>query len=788
MNLKEKVASFYEAIGHQVEASYKNFPQLVVASSPGLGGTEYRNVWVQESTPERVDKNWEKSVLNTLKELLQTRRNGTNIFLVYNREGLSKDFAGEIRALGFTMVAEADFFDATFRSELSLDKGITDSKKEIVDETKKLENLLIPQPYRKVHADSQNEGTKEDLVKDLTNLFSKTTKDPKVVILVGPAGAGKSAAFNLIYAKTYDHFIERKKKREAACRPIPLTPKHIKRNRGAELDDVIDSFIQEEVSKSLKKEAFNWLVDAGYSSLFIDGLDEILASDTKVFDEYFLDRLTAAGSRAKVLLCVRDSLLQSCTELKNFIEYGGDGLVEILELQPWGKEQHREFSKKVHKKENQEKFNSLVSQEAIKPIAQNAFCCKQIAELLESNIQAIPRNTFDLYDTLLKNFLEREKSKGLFNRISIKSEDIREYLESIGEEYCSKQEDKLHLDELKETARIFSAEDEEDETIKVLIKLPLIRKSLDGQGITFVHESWGSFLLASRLLKSFDNQSNINQQLLLDLIKKVDLTKVPDVIKLISDKIEPSESCEFLIRLFAGLEEDDDNSYRNILSIILCTNFKNTAEYDLIPFERRNLGGIRFDGCDLSGVSFDGCNLRGAIFKNCNLSRTSFKGVIFEDTLVDSCNLDESKAGNLEFFSSLVLEGKKIFSPKDAVHLWANSYSGSLETAVESTKISPNEKAIRILFMKFFKSAGQLGRHDFSYDGFTHIRLTPGAAPIRELIDVLVKTGFFRMRERPRRKILRPDGAKLDEMVQFVKNDKISPDLKAVINELDRDS
>lgn len=60
MNLKEKVASFYEAIGHQVEASYKNFPQLVVASSPGLGGTEYRNVWVQESTPERVDKNWEK--------------------------------------------------------------------------------------------------------------------------------------------------------------------------------------------------------------------------------------------------------------------------------------------------------------------------------------------------------------------------------------------------------------------------------------------------------------------------------------------------------------------------------------------------------------------------------------------------------------------------------------------------------------------------------------------------------------------------------------------------------
>jgi len=90
--------------------------------------------------------------------------------------------------------------------------------------------------------------------------------------------------------------------------------------------------------------------------------------------------------------------------------------------------------------------------------------------------------------------------------------------------------------------------------------------------------------------------------------------------------------------------------------------------------------------------------------------------------------------------------------------------------------------------MKFFKNAGQLGRHDFSYDGFTHIRLTPGATPIKELIDVLVKAGFFRMRERPRRKILRPDGDKLDEMVQFIKNDKLSPDLKAVINELDMET
>jgi len=787
VNLKEKVASFYEAIGHQVESSYKNFPQLVVASSPGLGGTEYRNVWVQDSTPEKVDKNWENSVLKTLKELLQTRRNGTNIFLVYNREGLSKEFAGEIRALGFTMVVEADFFDATFRSELSLDKGITDSKKEIIDETKETENLLIPQPYRKKRGEGQEDEINDDLVKDLTTLFSKTAKEPKVIILVGPAGAGKSAAFNLIYAKTYANFVERKRKRDSACRPIPLTPKHIKRNRGAELDDVIDSFIQEEVSKSLKKEAFNWLVDAGYSSLFIDGLDEILASDSKVFDEYFLDRLTTAGSCAKILLCVRDSLLHSCTELKNFIDYGGEGLVEILELIPWGKEQHKEYSKKIQKKENQEKFNRLVSQEGIKPIAENAYCCRQIVQLLDSNINSIPRNTFDLYDTLLRNFLDREQSKGLFNKISIKPIDIREFLESTGEEYCSKQEDRLHLDELKETAQIFSAENEEEETIKVLIKLPLIRKSHDGQGITFVHESWGSFLLASRLLKSFENQTNINQQLLLDLIKKVDLTKVPDVIRFIADKIAPNESCEFLLRLFPYLEEDDENSYRNILSVILSTNFKNNADFDGVPFERHNLGGIRFDGCDFSRISFDGCNLRGTKFINCDLSGTSFKGVIFEDTLIDSCKLFDSKIGSLEFFSSLVIDGKHLLSPKDALFAWTSTATGKADYGAEEIKVSPNEKAIRVLFMKFFKNAGQLGRHDFSYDGFIHVRRTPGASPIKDLIEILVKAGYFRIRERPRRKVLRPDGDKLNEMVQFIKNDKISPDLKSVIHELDRD-
>ena len=788
MSLKGKVASFYEAIGHQVDSSYPKFPQLVVASSPGLGGTEYKNVWVQESTPEKVDKNWEKGVIENLKGLLQIRRNGTNIFLVYNREGLSKDFLGEIRGLGFNMVVEADFFDATFRSELSLDKGITDSKKEIIDETKEIENLLIPQPYRKQPGEYQKDEINDDLVKDLTTLFSRTAKEPKIIILVGPAGAGKSAAFNLIYARTYANFIERKRKRDSACRPIPLTPKHIKRNRGAELDDVIDSFIQEEVSKSLKKEAFNWLVDAGYSSLFIDGLDEVLASDSKVFDEYFLDRLTTVGSCAKVLLCVRDSLLHSCTELKNFIEYGGAGLVEILELLPWGKKQHEEYSRKIQKKENQEKFIRLVSQDGVKPIAENAFCCSQIVQLLDSNVNTIPRNTFDLYDTLLRNFLEREESKGLFNKISIKPDDIREFLESTGEEYCSKQEDKIHLDELKETAQIFSAENEEEETIKALIKLPLIRKSLDGQGITFVHESWGSFLLASRLLKSFTNQTNINQQLLLDLVKKVDLTKIPDVTRFIADKIESNASCDFLLRLFPNLEEDDENSYRNILSIILSTNFKNTAEFDCVPFERHNLGGIRFDNCDFSRISFDGCNLRGTKFVNCDLSGTSFKGVIFEDTHIDTCNLLESKIGSPEFFSSLVIDNKKMLSPKDAVFSWTSSATGKADNDCEEVQVSPNEKAIRVLFMKFFKNAGELGRHDFSYEGFIHIRRTPKAAQVKDLIDKLVKAGFFRIRERPRRKVLRPDGDKLNEMVQFIKNDKVSPYLKAVIHDLDRET
>ena len=117
MNLKEKVAGFYEAIGHQVEAAYKEFPQLVVASSPGAGGKEYRNVWIQESTPDKVDKNCEKGILKTLKELLQRRRNGPYLSFLQEKE-LSRILGRSGPRL--TIVAEADFSTniqiRTFRS------------------------------------------------------------------------------------------------------------------------------------------------------------------------------------------------------------------------------------------------------------------------------------------------------------------------------------------------------------------------------------------------------------------------------------------------------------------------------------------------------------------------------------------------------------------------------------------------------------------------------------------------------------------------------------------------
>ena len=105
----------------------------------------------------------------------------------------------------------------------------------------------------------------------------------------------------------------------------------------------MDTFLETEISRPIGSNTLKWLLDQGFVHLMLDGLDEILAVDDNFFSDFLLDRVTVPDGHSQILICVRDSLFNSCTSLTEFIEaMAGD--VEIFKLCDWDLSTQRDYS------------------------------------------------------------------------------------------------------------------------------------------------------------------------------------------------------------------------------------------------------------------------------------------------------------------------------------------------------------------------------------------------------------------------------------------------------------
>jgi hypothetical protein len=779
VKLIDKVRSYYKAL--QYEGSYehrKDFPNLVVARrESATGGKDTQVIWVQDQTPDKVDAKWETKILGDLGKVAEKQR-GSFTFLIYNRENLSQEFLRLVKNLNFNVQVESNFFDATFKSELPLQTGTMDACREILVAADEERRHRIKQPYEILDQAMAVKERKDDISKDLAGLFAKGSEKPRVVLLLGPAGAGKTSAFNAVFQKTFEAFKERRQKREEACRPLPLIPSHIRRGSGVLFQDVINSFLETDMARPIRAEAFNWLVDQGFASLFIDGLDEILASDSTIFNSFFLERLTNQNSRARILLCVRDSLINTCNDLRTFIEDAG-GMIEILRLAPWGRKEREEYKGRFQDGQLRDRFTQLTSDKKIDSVASNAFCCKQIGDLLEAGGNLKIENTSGLYQTLLEGYVEREFGKNLFAGLKINRESVIDYLESLGESFYKNEGKPVLLSEMRDLAALLASTPEEEEgAILTLTKLPLFRYAESKDSVNFIHESWGSYLFSNRIAKSLG--APVGEQIFANYLNTADFGKSSLLLKMAAENIDPRKIRSFCENKMELLNEQ---GFRNFLRILFASPAVTEVDLKKIDFERKPLEGLEFRGLNLEGVVFDGSDLAGAIFEKCNLSGSSFMGVVFENTVISECELKKSRIGNLDYFSSLRLGGHFFQDSIGAVHRW-KIQSGEVKAETKAPKSDPNEIQIKRLFSKFVYPNGQYIRDDLDYGGFCSGMRIPGARPIKEIVDLLVKRGYLIEKNRPRHRIQRPDGEKLNEMTQFVTKNRISEGIKEIIQTL----
>ena len=779
VKLIDKVRSYYTAL--QYEGSYeqrKDFPNLVVARRESVtGGKDTQIIWVQDKTPDKVDPKWETKILGELGKVAEKLR-GSFTFLIYNRENLSQEFLRFVKKLNFNVQVESNFFDATFKSELSLKSDTIDACREILTEADKERKIRIKQPYEVLDQAMAIRERRDDIAKDLAALFAKGSDKSRIVLLLGPAGAGKTSAFNAVFEKTFETFKERRQKREVACRPLPLIPSHIRRGAGVAFQDVINSFLETDMARPIRAEAFNWLVDQGFASLFIDGLDEILASDSTIFNSFFLERLTNQQSRARILLCVRDSLINTCNDLRTFIEDAG-GVIEILRLAPWGKKEREEYKGRFHDGKLRDRFTQITSDKKIDSVASNAFCCRQIGDLLEGNGNLNFENTSGLYKTLLEGYVDREFGKNLFSGTQISRDSVVDYLESLGESFYKNEGKPVLLSEMRDLAALLAqTPDEEERAVLSLTKLPLFRYSESKDSVNFIHESWGSYLFSSRIAKSIS--ASVGDQIFASYLNGADFGKSSLLLKMVAENIDATK-----IKIFCQEKIDllNEQGFRNFLRILFASPAIRDVDFKKIDFERKALEGLEFRGLNLEGVVFDGSDLAGAIFEKCNLSGSSFMGVIFENTLISKCDLTKSRIGNLDYFSSIRLDGHLFQSSAEAIHRW-RIQSGETPAETKAPKVDPNETQIRRLFAKFVYPNGQYIRDDLDYVGFCAGMRIPGAKPIKEIVDLLIKRGYLLEQIRPRHRIQRPSGDKFTELTGFVTKNRVSDGIREVIRYL----
>ena len=345
-------------------------------------------------------------------------------YLVASRIGYSQQFLTEAtRILGEAggIRVPVEFFDAAYRIERKEARRARSVLGAILDLAENVRR--VPQPFSIRDGLSESRRTKPNI--DLVEYLRTAIRDPgpKLRIIDGAAGSGKTIAFNALTSALYQEFITAKRARHARMRPVVFLPEHLRGRRVGYVDDIIAAVAETDIAELTTPEQFKWLLKNGHSIWMFDGLDEFYAGDSDFFS-FVEEALSAPDSRAQFVICTRDSLLASSPAFRAFLERQlakGD-TVEICELSPWTAEAWRELAwleleggrEGALGSPRVERFVAALERSSeIAALAQLPFYCSVMLSHFHQNGD-MPHDELDVLDLLVESMIRREHGKHVF--------------------------------------------------------------------------------------------------------------------------------------------------------------------------------------------------------------------------------------------------------------------------------------------------------------------------------------------------------------------------------------
>ena len=286
----------------------------------------------------------------------------------------------------------------------------------------------------------------DDLLDALTGQAEANEARPSLTLVTAPAGAGKTIIFNAFYAWLYERFHAIKQRKKGVFpRPLFFIPEMLATQDEYSFERLMDAVLATDSAMPISGEHLLWLHRNGYVSLMFDGIDEILAQQND-FLEALCGSLAAPDSRAKVVLCMRDGLLDTSEPIRNFLdrlEQTNNCVINEYRLLPWNEDDRKrlftlrasDWVKQLDKPSPQRNGHflaapglsvgdetrlvaaleaSVANTPYLSNLLTNPFYCEVVADAYFSSREfdvPMPSGAFELLDGLLRQMLRREREK-----------------------------------------------------------------------------------------------------------------------------------------------------------------------------------------------------------------------------------------------------------------------------------------------------------------------------------------------------------------------------------------
>ena len=228
-------------------------------------------------------------------------------------------------------------------------------------------------------------------------------------------------------------------------------------------------------------------------------------------------------------------------------------------------------------------------------------------------------------------------------------------------------------------------------------------------------------------------------------------------------------------------------AHRNVVQLCaLMDNARELLDGIELSLDGADLSGVQFGCMDLHELSFVGSDLSHADLSNCNLKDTRFESARLRDTSLPARSSPQRKGATfagMKSFESIRPHGERRINTYKAFLRWAES---GAEARSGGELPCPAVRQLAHLFGKFVRPNGAARRDRLDYRALERGKQVAGGPGYHTTVEKVLEFQYLEETSSAsvKRKVKRPRGPRYGEIVQFMKNTRLSPGISDLLASL----